>query len=158
MRKSVASVKPTPGRPTVLIATVDAEIQEVPADLLERTSVNAIWVGRVEAVKTLVATESISACICGFWLQDGSYREVIRHLRRERMDIHTIIVSVPACPQEYRDYLAAMNLGALDFLCYPYEKPDFERSLESAIAAHSRSTGRQQDPKNGVDFRERGAA
>jgi len=140
-----------------LIATIDTEIREALADLLEIASINAIWVGSVEDVKTLVAREKIAACLCGFWLQDGTYREVIRHLRRERIDIPAIIVSAPACPQEYRDYLAAMNLGALHFLCYPYQKLDFERMLESAIARHSRSM-RQQVSENDHDFRERGAA
>jgi DNA-binding NtrC family response regulator len=157
MRKSVAGIHRTPGRPTVLIATIDTEIREALADLLEMACLNAIWVRSVEDVKTLVARGGIAACLCGFWLQDGTYREVIRHLRRERMDIPAIIVSAPSCPQEYRDYLAAMNLGALDFLCYPYQKSDFERMLESAITAHSRSI-RPQDSENDFDFRERGAA
>jgi DNA-binding NtrC family response regulator len=156
-RKSVKSIKRTPGRPTVLIATIDTEIREALADLLEMASINAIWVGSVEDVKTIIARERIAACLCGFWLQDGTYREVIRHLRRERLDIPAIIVSAPSCPQEFRDYLAAMNLGTLDFLSYPYQKSEFERMLESAIAAHSRS-GRQEAPENNFDFRERGAA
>lgn len=156
-RKSVKSIKRTPGRPMVLIATIDTEIREALAELLEMASINAIWVGSVEDVKTIVARERIAACLCGFWLQDGTYREVIRHLRRERLDIPAIIVSAPSCPQEFRDYLAAMNLGTLDFLCYPYQKLEFERMLESAISVHSRSA-RQKDTENVFDFRERGAA
>ena len=141
----------------MLIATIDTEIREALADLLEMASINAIWVGSVEDVKALVARERIVACLCGFWLQDGTYREVIRHLWRERIDVPAVIVSAPSCPQEYRDYLAAMNLGALDFLSYPYQKRDFERMLESAMAGHSHIK-RRQDSTNGHDFRERGAA
>ena len=144
-------------RSTILIATVDPEIREGLADLLDMSSINAIWVGSVEDVKAVVARERIAACLCGFWLQDGTYREVIRHLRRERLDIPAIIVSAPACPQEYRDYLAAMNLGALDFLCHPYKQSDFERMLESAIAANSLSA-RRQVSEEGQNYRERGAA
>ncbi|HEV7968623.1 MAG TPA: hypothetical protein VGP19_13685 [Candidatus Acidoferrales bacterium] len=156
-RKSAASTHRTPGRPTVLIATIEPEIREALTDLLELAAVNAIWVSSVKDVKTLVAGDLIIACLCGFWLQDGTYREVIRHLRRERMDIPAIIVSGPAYPHEYRDYLAAMNLGALDFLCYPYERSDFERMLKSAMGTRpssAHSTGTQNDR----DFRERGAA
>ena len=156
-RKFETSIHRTPGRPTVLIATVDPEIRESLAGLLEVASINAIWVASVEDVKAVVARERIAICFCGFWLQDGTYREVIRHLRRERIDIAAIIVSAPATPHEYRDYLAAMNLGTLDFLCYPYQKSDFERMLVSAIAAHSPSDV-QQSPKSNFDFRERGAA
>ncbi len=156
-RKSVTSIDRSPGRPTVLIATVDPEIREALAGLLDIASVNAIWVSSVKDVKTLVAGNLIVACLCGFWLQDGTYREVIRHLRRERIDIPAIIVSAPACPHEFRDYLAALNLGPLDFLCYPYQQSDFERMLESANGTGSRSI-HEEVAENGEDFRERGAA
>jgi DNA-binding NtrC family response regulator len=156
MRKPVTSIHQTPGRPTVLIATMDPEIREGLADLLEFASIDGIWVRGVKDFKTLVVREQIAACLCGFWLQDGTYREVIRHLRRERIDIPAIIVSAPDTPHEYRDYLAAMNLGALDFLCYPYQQSDFERMLESAIGTHSRSLV-QQSAERDIDFCERGA-
>jgi DNA-binding NtrC family response regulator len=155
--KSVARIQRSPGRPTVLIATIDPEIREALADLLEFAAINAIWVGSVEDVNAIVARERIAACLCGFWLQDGTYREVVRNLRREGIEIPTIILSAPLYPQEYRDYLAAMNLGALDFLAYPYQKRDFDRMLESAIAGNSRSAI-QQDSRNGHGFRVLGAA
>lgn len=156
-RKIRAQFRGAPNRSTVLIATVDPEIREGLADLLEISSINAIWVGSVEDVKTVVARERIAACLCGFWLQDGTYREVIRHLRRERLDIPTIIVSAPACPQEYRDYLAAMNLGTLDFLCHPYQQSDFERMLESVIGTNVLSADRQVSEED-QNYRQRGAA
>ncbi len=157
VRKSVTSIQRVPGRPTVLIATMDPEIREGLAGLLEIASVNAIWVSGVKDVKAQVSRNQIVACLCEFWLQDGTYREVIRHLRRERMDIPAIIVSGPSTPHEYRTYLAAMNLGALDFLAYPYQQNDFDRMLESAIAAHSRFM-RDLASENGHDLRQRGAA
>jgi DNA-binding NtrC family response regulator len=160
-KKSVTSIDRAPGRPTVLIATVDPEIREALVELLETTSVNAIWVSSVKDVKSLVAGNLVVACLCGFWLQDGTYREVIRHLRRERISTPAIIVSPPACPQEFRDYLAAMNLGPLDFLAYPYRQSDFESMLEAAIGSHPRLK-RQQVPEQvaekNSDFRVRGAA
>jgi DNA-binding NtrC family response regulator len=156
-RKTATNIRRTANRPAVLIATIDPEIREGLADLLQSASVNAIWVGSVEDAKTIVAKERIDACLCGFWLQDGTYREVIHHLRRERLEIPAIIVSAPACPQEYRDYLAAMNLGALDFLSYPYQRSDFERMLESAIAAQSRSINSRDSEKERA-YRQRGAA
>ena len=45
-----------------------------------------------------------------------------------------IIVCAPACPQEYRDYLAALNIRAFDFICHPYRRIDLERILDSASA------------------------
>ena len=157
MPKSVARIQRSPGRPTVLIATIDTEIREALADLLDFAAINAIWVGSVEDVNAIVARERIAACLCGFWLQDGTYREVVRNLRREGIEIPTIILSARMYPQEYRDFLAAMNLGALDFLAYPYQKRDFDRMLESAITGYTRSPI-QQDSGNRHGFRVLGAA
>jgi DNA-binding NtrC family response regulator len=136
-RESGTVVPQSPGRPTVLIATIDQEIREALADLLENATINAIWVKSVKDIKELLAKEQVVACFCGFWLQDGTYREVIRHLRRARMEVPAIIVSPPVCPQDYRDYLAAINLGTLDFLSYPYQQSDFDKLLESAITVRS---------------------
>jgi DNA-binding NtrC family response regulator len=142
---------------TILIATIDPDIRTALSELLDGAGINGIWVSSVKDVKALIARQRISACFCGFWLQDGTYREVIQHLRRERMDIPAIIVSAPTCPQEFRDYLAAMNLGALDVLSYPYEQSDFERMLEFAIPSRSGS-GPQQDSEKDSSFEVRGAA
>ena len=143
-------------RPTILIATVDPEIRSGLTDLIQEFSLNTIWLKGVEAAKSTLANERIAACLCGFWLQDGTYRELIRHIRRERVEIPVIIVSAPACPHEYRDYLAAMNIGALDFLCHPYRKIDLERMLRSAMGAHTRSM-RQQGAMIGTELDVRGA-
>jgi DNA-binding NtrC family response regulator len=118
-----------PGRSTVLIATIDPAIRNGLTELLQPFSFNTIWLNSVEAAKRILAREKIAACLCGFWLQGGTYRELFRHIRRERLDTPMIIASAPAWPNEYREYLTAMNLGALDFLCYPYRKSDLERKL-----------------------------
>jgi len=128
---------------TVLIATIDQDNRTALAELLENAEIKSIWVSSVKEVKALISKQRISACFCDLWLQDGTYREIIRHLRRERIDIPTIILSAPTCPQEFRDYLAAMNLGALDVLSYPCEQSDFERMLEFAIPSRSTPNRRQ---------------
>jgi DNA-binding NtrC family response regulator len=142
---------------TILIATIDPDIRTALSELLDGAGINGIWVSSVKDVKAFIARQRISACFCGFWLQDGTYREIIQHLRRERMDIPAIIVSAPTCPQEFRDYLAAVNLGALDVLSYPYEQSDFERMLEFAIPTRSGS-GLRQDSEKVSSFEVRGAA
>jgi DNA-binding NtrC family response regulator len=157
-KKIVSKLQKSPERPTVLIATADPEMRGALEGLLEASCVNAIWVSGVKDVKTLAASERIVACLCGFWLQDGTYREVISHLRRERMGIPAIIVSPPSCPQEYGEYLAAMDLGALNFLSYPYQQSDFEKMLQAATAIRARAISQPQTTQTEIDFRQRGAA
>src|SRR5580704_12436449 len=89
---------------SILIATIDPDIRSGLTDIFQTFSLNMIWSKGVEAAKSVLATERIAACLCGFWLQDGTYRELVRHIRRERAEIPVIIVSAPACPHEYGDY------------------------------------------------------
>jgi DNA-binding NtrC family response regulator len=126
-------------RPTVLIASVAPEICHELKKLLEAFSVNAIWSKGVEATKRVLAKEKVAACLCGFWLQDGTYRELVRHIRRANKEIPVILVSDPDCPHEYRDYLAAMNIGAVDFLAHPYRKSDLEGMLGLATSSSSQA-------------------
>lgn len=150
-------VKRTPEWPTVLVTTIDPEIRSGLAELFQAFSLNTIWLKGVEATKSMLAKERITACLCGFWLQDGTCRELVRHIRRERVEIPVIIVSAPACPDEYRDYLTAMHSGALDFLCHPYRKSDLERTLRVAMGGRARSM-RQQASTIGPDLHTLGAA
>jgi DNA-binding NtrC family response regulator len=131
----------SPEQPNVLIATIDPEIHVGLTKLFQSFSLNTIWLRGVESAKSELARAKIAACFCGFWLQDGTYRELVRHIRRERLNIPVIIVSAPACPDEYHDYLSAINLGALDFLSHPYEKRELERMLRLAIGPLAESIG-----------------
>jgi len=143
-KRTEIDIEQAPGRSTILVATINPEISSGLKELFQAFSLNTIWVKGVEASKIVLAKKRIAACLCGFWLQDGTYRELVRHIRRENMEIPVIIVSEPNCPPEYRDYLAAMNIGALDFLCHPYRKSDLEEMLRLAIGgAHTRSVREQ---------------
>jgi DNA-binding NtrC family response regulator len=124
---------------TVLVATNDSEIRDNIAGLLQLFPLKTVWAKGMEEVKSVLARESVTACLCGFWLVDGTYRDVVRHLKLQRAEVPAIIVCAPSCPHEYRDYLAALNIRAFDFICHPYRKTDVERILRSAIRAHEGS-------------------
>ncbi len=121
-------------QPTVLVATVDTAITNSMRELLEMYPLRTIWAKGVDEVRAVLAREQVAACFCGFWLVDGTYRDVVRHLKRQPVEIPAIIVCAPACPHEYRDYLAALNIRAFDFICHPYRKTDMERILRTAIS------------------------
>jgi DNA-binding NtrC family response regulator len=126
-------------RATVLVATNDLEIQGNMSELLAPFSVRTVWSRGMEEVKHILARQNVSVCFCGFWLLDGTYRDVVRYLRLRRAEIPAVIVCAPSCPHDYRDYLAALNISVFDFICHPYRKTDIERILNSAGKAPSRS-------------------
>src|SRR6201987_6284180 len=153
--ESFETIEPALARPTVLVATAEPAIGTSMRDLVYGYQIKAVWARGVEEVRAVLARETVAACFCGFWLIDGTYREIVRLLKRQPVEIPAIIVCAPSCPQEYRDYLAALNLRAFDFLCHPYRKADLERILEAAILrrgapvrvtqAPVREVGRQAD-------------
>lgn len=146
---TVETVASSPTCLTVLVATAEPSISASMRELLEGYPIRTIWARGVNEVRLALAKESVLACFCGFWLIDGTYREVVSHLKRQPIEIPAIVVCEPSCPQEYRDYLAAMNLRAFDFLCHPYRKMDLERILEAAISKRGQSIRAAQSPVRG---------
>jgi DNA-binding NtrC family response regulator len=141
-------------RPTVLVATVDSTISDSMRELLQMYPLRAIWAKGIEEVRAVLATENVRACFCGFWLVDGTYRDVVRLLKHQALEIPAIVVCEPACPHEYRDYLAALNIRAFDFICHPYRRTDMDRILRSAISERSpiaRHPGALRNPANGAE-------
>src|SRR5580700_970230 len=121
-------------QPTVLVATVDPVISDSMRNLLQMYPLRTLWAKSVGEVRALLAKENVAACFCGFWLVDGTYRDVVRLLKSRPVEIPAIIVCEPACPNEYRDYLAALNIRAFDFICHPYRKTDLERVLQATLS------------------------
>lgn len=136
---SLGDVALAPEAPTILVASSDLMVSDSLARLLEPYPINTVWVRGVADARIWVGTERIAACLCGFWLEDGTCREFVKQTKRESSGIPVIIVSSPACENEYREYLAAMNTGAFDFLCYPYRRQELERMLRLAITKHARA-------------------
>lgn len=126
---------------TVLLATVDPDIRASMSVLLKSYNVKAVSVTGLEDLRLALAKETVSACFCGFWLVDGTYRDVVRQLRRQPIEIPVIVVCAPGCSQEYRDYLAALNMRAFDYICHPYRKADLERILHSVISVQHPGVG-----------------
>ena len=144
--ESADKSEPAIAQPTVLVAAVDPAITDSMRDLLQMYPLRTLWAKGVREVRTLLEKENVTACFCGFWLVDGTYRDLVRLLKRQPVEIPAIIVCEPACPNEYRDYLAALNIRAFDFICHPYRKADMERILQAALSERALAA-RRQNPK-----------
>ncbi len=129
-----------PEAPTILVASSDSLVSDSLARLLEPYPINTVWVKGLADAKIWFGATKIDACLCGFWFENVSCREFVKQTKRESSEIPVIIVSSPACENEYREYLAAMNTGALDFLCYPYRRLELERMLRLAITMRARGS------------------
>jgi hypothetical protein len=99
-------------QPVVLVATTDPVISYSKGALLQMYPLRTLWAKGVGEVRVLLAKENVAACFCGFWLVDGTYRDVVRLLKHQPVEVPAVIVCEPSCPNEYRDYLAALNIRA----------------------------------------------
>jgi len=130
---------PSPGAPsTVLIASNDSKMRAYLSKILGDRGLEVECVDGVRTAHEFFTGGDVAACLCGFGLKDGTYKELVKLARRQSPEIPVVIVSTPSCPNEYSEYLAAMNAGAFDFLCYPYQAREVERILRLAVAFSSR--------------------
>lgn len=125
--------------PVVLIATSDSRMQQILAQAIEGCGLTAEFATGFSGVSDIFAHSArpnvtVAACLCGFALADGSYREIVKLSRRQTPEVPVIIVSTPAGSNEYDEYLSAMNAGAFDFLCYPYDSREVQRILRLAVS------------------------
>ena len=121
----------------ILLATSDLEITQSIGHILHGYKFKTLLASGLREIKAALAANDIAACFCGFWLVDGTYRDVVRYLRLQRADIPVIVVCARTCTQEFRDYLAALNIRACDFISYPYRDIDIERVLQSSMVLQS---------------------
>lgn len=156
--EAIGRAEPSLAHLTILVATAEPAVSASMRDLLEAYPLRTIWARGVDEVRSALSRESVDACFCGFWLIDGTYRDVVRHLKRQPAEIPAIVVCSPSCPQEYRDYLAALNLRVFDFLYHPYRRMDLERILRATISKRGPSVREAQDAKRVVqpDLRKAG--
>lgn len=155
-RESAAQLQPSVEQPVVLVATTDPVIRHSMGSLLQMYPLRTLWAKSVGEVRALLAKENVAACFCGFWLVDGTYRDVVRLLKRQPVEVPAIIVCDPTCANEYRDYLAALHIRAFDFICHPYRKTDLERILQATLserAAAARLRGSMVDTMNVLEAR-----
>lgn len=127
------------GLPNVMIVTTDSKLHSALAAILQARGISVEWVRGVDSAKALLERHTIAACLCGFGLEDGNYKDIVKLAKRQTPEMPVIIVSTPCSANEYGEYLAAMNSGAFDFLCYPYQKREVERILRLAVNSSRRA-------------------
>lgn len=134
-----AILQPQGDAPGVLVISADPHLRDHLLESLDKHWSKVKWVSGADAAKRFFAGSRIAACLCGFSLADGTYKEVVKHAKKQAVATPVIIVSTPGRPNEYQEYLAAMNAGAFDFLCFPYQKREVERIIGLAVLSFHRS-------------------
>lgn len=129
---------PAQSKLRVAIATADSSVQSSLSKILCGFSIESVWLKSTDDVRQAFAGNSIDCFVCGFWLENGTYREAVKHIKKQVFKVPFLMISTPGATNEYRDYLASLNVGAFDFICYPYQETEVKRILQSAFAERQR--------------------
>jgi DNA-binding NtrC family response regulator len=81
--------------------------------------------------KDLVRQLEIEGIVCDEVLPDGSFRALIRELRKSACQTPVVVVSES---DDWGSYLEAMVAGAFDVVVYPPYPRDLERVVSAALA------------------------
>jgi DNA-binding NtrC family response regulator len=127
----------------ILVAAADIDARTGISELLQEYSIKTLCVRAAEEVRAALSKERFAACFSGFWLMDGTYRDVFRHLRRQALSAPMVLICGPTCPTEYKDYLVSLKIRAFDFICHPYRKSDLERVLQPLTGVQTAPVPRQ---------------
>jgi DNA-binding NtrC family response regulator len=133
LKQTHVDLKQALKRCTILVATIDVQLRNSVSELLENYGVSVLWARGMEEIKANLVRQNISACFCGFWLVDGTYRDVLRAVRRQRAELPLVVVCPPACSQDHYESLAALKIRAFDFIRHPYQQQDLERVLRAVL-------------------------
>ena len=76
-----------PDAPTVLVAAIDWQVRIGLCTVLPCFTINTVWAASVAEASRVLESKDISACLCGFWLEDGTFKGLARHLRRSERNL-----------------------------------------------------------------------
>jgi DNA-binding NtrC family response regulator len=122
--------QPTKKRLRVVLASSDFKSQEALIRLLQQRGLEPIPSSSLEETKFLLAQTDAALVICHATSGDGAFREVLRLAARNGSKVPVIV-----CTDFYEPhlYLEAMELGAFDYIAYPYYRDGVEWVVGNAL-------------------------
>lgn len=114
----------------VVVACTERENQEILIGLLRQIGLKPIPASSLNETKLLLAQEDTALVICQTSFSDGDFRELLRLAVRNGLRVPVIV-----CADFYDPplYLEAMELGAFDYLAYPYHREGVEWVVGNAL-------------------------
>lgn len=121
---------------TVVVVSADPAVRSAMTEVLQECCLKTILVDGLAELKSIPSEEMVVACLCGYWLADGTVQEVAAHMKQQPIEVPLVMVSEPAPTREYEDFLDSLTIGAFDFVCHPYSIGDIQLIVWSAIQSY----------------------
>jgi DNA-binding response OmpR family regulator len=101
--------------------------------------VNTLASATLAGAEEVLSRQEVALVLCDDRLTDGSYRDLLQTLRIWKKAPHIVVTTRTG---EWKDYLAALGLGAFDMIQYPYRKTDVELNVIRAMRGGHRESDR----------------
>jgi DNA-binding NtrC family response regulator len=111
-----------------LVACSDAKKQAALLNLLVQSGLDPMVASNVDEVRAVLEQRPVHVVFCEDNLPEGGFREVLRLTKATGLGTQVVVASLLG---ELEEYLAAMQLGAFDFIAPPYRGADVIAIVDS---------------------------
>ena len=119
---------------SVLVVDDEADIRELLELSLLRMGLIVQSAGSIEEAKALLRAQSFDLCLTDMRLPDGEGLELVRFIGSEYVDIPVAVITAYGTPE---NAVAALKIGAFDYLTKPLSLDQLRTLIKSALALPS---------------------
>ena len=123
-----------PTQTSVLVACNDCGSRFALASILAGLGFDLVFASSVDQARAVLLGRPIRLVFCEDILPDGSFRDVLRTLRRAGSRVPLVVCSLLG---EMDEYLEAMDLGAFDFIAPPFRPAELESIINNVLSEYS---------------------
>lgn len=124
---------------TVLVVDDEADIRELLELTFVRMGLSVESAGSIAQARTLLGTRSFDLCLTDMRLPDGDGLDLVRFISAQCADLPVAVITAYGSTE---NAVAALKLGAFDYLSKPISLDQLRTLVTSAIALPQKSTGR----------------
>lgn len=122
--------------PSVVIFGAEDALRDDLVDQLLGSPFSLVLVCNSEELKIALETENVVACLCGFELSDGRFRDVVNQVKELSVEVPVIQFSAAGSPEGKKDFLDYLIAGAFDFIRHPFRRSEVQEIVWSALHAY----------------------
>ena len=128
-----------PATATILIVDDEADIRELLELTFVRMGLSVQSAGSIAQARTLLGSRSFDLCLTDMRLPDGDGLDLVRFISSQCADLPVAVITAYGSTE---NAVAALKLGAFDYLSKPISLDQLRTLVSSAIALPHKSTGR----------------
>lgn len=114
----------------VLVASSHVENRVAVVSALRRLPVNVISCAALQQAEEVLARQTVALVFCDESLSDGSFRELLDGVKREKTSPKVVVAIRTG---DWKEYLEAMQLGAFDAIRCPLRETEIENVVARAM-------------------------